>query len=97
MNRQTRKPEADDVEVGTIEFGGALAPRMILCHNEIELHVYERPRGGGDLRYVMTMPVPNGGAPVITGVAPDTWISGIGLMTLRDAAARLWHASRRGT
>lgn len=95
MNRQTRTPTDDDVEIGQIPFGGELAPRMILCHHEIELHVYERPRGGGDLRYVMTMPVPNGTPPVITGVAPDTWISGVGLNGLKHAAVRVWQSRPR--
>lgn len=97
MNRQTRDSQPDDVEVGIVPFGGSMAPAMALYKAEDGLHLYQRPRGDGDLRYVMTMTAPNGDStPVlITSVAPDTWISGVGLLGLRDAAARLWQSRPR--
>lgn len=94
MIQVVRAARADDVEVGRVPFGGELAPAMLLVHapSEDALHVYQRPRDGGGLRYVMTMPERGGAVPVITGVAPDTWISGIGLDVLRVAAERLWQS-----
>lgn len=95
MKREPREPKADDIEVGEINHGGSMGPVMILHATDVELHVYQRPRAGGKLDYVLTMPIPADDAhPVITGVTRHTWMSGEGLNELRDQAARLWRASR---